>query len=116
MKHTLYEDQITHKFAVVRLPSRQVEGDTVPIRATTRWFGTREEAVATLSDRFEQDEEITLATVYTEARLARVMRLIGEYRSTQERQFLERALRRCRRAEANRRSAARRESPPERVH
>lgn len=57
MKHTLYEDPITHKFAVVRLPSRHLEGDTVPIPATTRWFGTREEAVATLSDLFEQDED-----------------------------------------------------------
>jgi hypothetical protein len=57
MRHTLYEDPLTHKFAVVRLSSRHIEGDTVPIPATARWFGTPKEAVATLSDLFEQDED-----------------------------------------------------------
>jgi hypothetical protein len=57
MRHTLYEDPLTHKFAVVRLSSRHNEGDTVPIPATARWFGTREEAAATLSDLFEQDKD-----------------------------------------------------------
>jgi hypothetical protein len=56
MKHTIYEDPITHKFAVVRLPSKFVEGDHVPIPPTARWFGTREEARATLADLFNEDE------------------------------------------------------------
>ena len=57
MRHTLYEDPITHKFAVIRLPWRYSEGDTVPIPRTARWFGTREEALATISDLFDQDED-----------------------------------------------------------
>lgn len=55
MRHTLYEDPITPRFAVVRLPSRYVEGDKVPIPPAARWFGTRKEAV--LADLFEQDED-----------------------------------------------------------
>jgi hypothetical protein len=58
MKHTLYEDPITHKFAVIRLPARFVDGDRVPVPPTARWFGTREEALATLSDLFNQDEDV----------------------------------------------------------
>lgn len=56
MRHTLYEDPITHKFAVIRLPSRCIDGDRVPIPPTARWFGTREEALATICDLFDQDE------------------------------------------------------------
>jgi len=58
MKHTLYEDPITHKFAVIRLPARFVDGDRVPVPRSARWFGTREEALATLSDLFNQDEDV----------------------------------------------------------
>jgi hypothetical protein len=58
MKHTLYEDPITHKFAVIRLPARFFDGDRVPVPRTARWFGTREEALATLSDLFNQDEDV----------------------------------------------------------
>jgi hypothetical protein len=57
MRHTLYEDPITHKFAVIRLPSRHIEGDKVPIPPTARWFDTRDEALATLSHLFDQDED-----------------------------------------------------------
>ena len=56
MRHTLYEDPVTHRFALIRLPSRYIEGEKVPIPPSARWFGTREEAVATISDLFEQDE------------------------------------------------------------
>jgi hypothetical protein len=54
MKHGLYEDPITHKFAVIRLPSMFRDGDEVPRPLTPRWFETREEAVATL---FDEDDD-----------------------------------------------------------
>ena len=53
MRHGLYEDPITHKFAVIRLPSVFREDDEVPIPPATRWFETRDEAVATL---FAEDD------------------------------------------------------------
>ena len=57
MKHAVYEDPITHKFAVIRLPSMFREGHEVAIPVTSRWFETREEAVATL---FDEDEEVAV--------------------------------------------------------
>jgi hypothetical protein len=57
MRHGLYEDPITHKFAVIRLPSMFCEGDEVAIPRRPRWFETREEAVATL---FDEDDESSL--------------------------------------------------------
>jgi hypothetical protein len=56
MKHTLYEDPVTHKFALIRLPDKFVEGDTLPIPTTVRWFTSKEDAVATLSDLLNLDE------------------------------------------------------------
>jgi hypothetical protein len=56
MKHTLYEDPITHKFALIRLPAKFVEGDALPILPTDRWFETREQAVAALPSLLNQDE------------------------------------------------------------
>ena len=56
MKHTLYENPITHKFALIRLPEHFVDGDPITIRPTDRWFDTREEAVAALPDLLNQDE------------------------------------------------------------
>jgi len=57
MKHTLYEDPLTHRFAVLRLPPRFFAGDKVPVPSTARWFRTREEALATLSELFDEDED-----------------------------------------------------------
>ena len=54
MRHGLYEDPITHRFAVIRLPTMFRDGDEVSIPRTPRWFETREEAVATL---FDEDED-----------------------------------------------------------
>jgi len=54
MRHGLYEDPITHRFAVIRLPTMFRDGDEVSIPRTPRWFETREEAVATL---FDVDED-----------------------------------------------------------
>jgi hypothetical protein len=56
MKHTLYEDPITHQFALIRLPAAFAEGDAIPILPTDRWFSTREEAVAALPELLNQDE------------------------------------------------------------
>ena len=56
MKHTIYEDPITHKFAIIRLPVKFADGDKLPILPTTQWFATREEVMATLPELFNQDE------------------------------------------------------------
>jgi hypothetical protein len=56
MKHTIYEDPITHKFAIIRLPMKFAAGDKLPILPTTQWFATREEVMATLPELFNQDE------------------------------------------------------------
>jgi hypothetical protein len=57
MRHTLYEDPVTHKFALVRMPARFLEGDKLPIPPTVRWFTTREGAVAALPSLFELDDD-----------------------------------------------------------
>jgi hypothetical protein len=56
MKHVIYEDPVTHKFALIRLPDRFLAGDKLPILPTDRWFDTREEAVAALSGLLNQEE------------------------------------------------------------
>ena len=56
MRHTLYEDPITHKFALVKMPAKFIEGDKLPIPPTVHWFTTREGAVAALASLFEVDD------------------------------------------------------------
>ena len=56
MKYTLYEDPITHKYAVLRLPDKFVDGDRLIVLPTDRWFESREQAVATLSELFDREE------------------------------------------------------------
>ena len=56
MKHTLYEDPITHRFALIRLPDKFADGVTVPIPPPDRWFSTRKEAVAALPELRNQAE------------------------------------------------------------
>jgi hypothetical protein len=56
MKHTIYEDPVTHKFALVKLPEKFIEGDKLPIPHNTQWVTTREDAVAALRGLFEVDE------------------------------------------------------------
>jgi hypothetical protein len=56
MKHALYEHPVTHRFAVVRLPPRFIDGDRVIPPPHVQWFSTREEALATLSNLFDQDD------------------------------------------------------------
>jgi hypothetical protein len=50
VKHTIYADRKTGKFAWVVVPPRFVTGDKLPIPPTTRWFDTREQAVAAVAD------------------------------------------------------------------
>jgi hypothetical protein len=50
VKHTLYEDPVTHRFALIKLPDKFIDGDRVHIPPTNRWFATREEAVASLAE------------------------------------------------------------------
>ena len=56
MRYTLYEDPLTHKFALLPLPSRFVEGDKLPIVAADRWFGSRVEAIAALPELLNREE------------------------------------------------------------
>ncbi len=57
MKHTIYEDPITHKFALLKVPSNFVDGDKLPIPPTAKWFTTQEDAVAALRGLFQIDDE-----------------------------------------------------------
>ena len=50
MKYTLYEDPVTHRFALVRLPDKFVDDDKLLILPTERWFDSREEAIAALPE------------------------------------------------------------------
>jgi hypothetical protein len=58
MKHTLYEHPVTHRFAVIRLPPRFIDGDSLVPPPSVQWFATREEALATLSNLFDQEEDV----------------------------------------------------------
>ena len=55
MRYTLYEHPVTHKFALVRLPDKFVDGDELPILPTERWFDNREEAIAALPELLNQE-------------------------------------------------------------
>jgi hypothetical protein len=57
MKHGLFEHPVTHQFAMIRLPPRFIDGDRVVPPPGARWFGTREEALATLSNLLDDDED-----------------------------------------------------------
>jgi hypothetical protein len=57
MKHALYEHPVTHAFALIRLPPRFAEGDTLEIRPSDYRFRTREEAIAALPELFNLDDE-----------------------------------------------------------
>ena len=56
MRYTLYEDPISRKFALIRLPNGFLEGDRLPILATDRWFDSREAVVAALPELFDREE------------------------------------------------------------
>jgi hypothetical protein len=56
MKYTIYQDPLTHKFAVLPLPNPFVDGDKLPILATDRWFDSHEEAVSALPELLNREE------------------------------------------------------------
>lgn len=56
MKYTIYEDSLTHQFALLPLPNGFVDGDKLPIVATDRWFGSRAEAIAALPELLNREE------------------------------------------------------------
>ena len=55
MKYAIYEDPVTHRFALIQLPDKFCEGDKVQVRPSDRWFESREDAVAALPDLLEQE-------------------------------------------------------------
>ena len=50
MKYAIYEDSVAHRFALVRLPDKFIDGDKLPIPPTNWWFDSHEEAVAALPE------------------------------------------------------------------
>ena len=56
MKYALYEDPITHKFAIIALPKQFAAGDPVPRPPADQLFDTRDEATATLRDLLDREE------------------------------------------------------------
>jgi hypothetical protein len=56
MRYTIYESPQTRKFALVPVPLRYAEGDKVLTVAADRWFGSREEAAASVRQLFDRDE------------------------------------------------------------
>jgi hypothetical protein len=56
MKYTIYEDPLTRKFALLPLPSRFVDGDTLPVVTSDRWFDSHEQAVAAVPDLLNREE------------------------------------------------------------
>jgi hypothetical protein len=57
MKHVLFEHPVTHQFAMIKLPPSYLEGDRVVPPPGVRWFDTREQALATLSNLLDDDDE-----------------------------------------------------------
>jgi hypothetical protein len=55
----IYEDPRTNRFALLALPNRFIDGDSLPISNVDRWFGSREEAIAALPDLLNRDEPDT---------------------------------------------------------
>jgi hypothetical protein len=55
VKYAIYEDPVTHRFALIQLPDEFFEGDKVQVRPSDRWFESREEAVAALPDLLNQE-------------------------------------------------------------
>jgi hypothetical protein len=50
VKYAIYEDAVTHRFALIELPAKFVDGDDVPVPPADPWFDSREEAVAALPE------------------------------------------------------------------
>lgn len=68
MKHALYEHPITHKFALIRLPKAFVDGDPVPSTTSAHWYSDREQAIASLAELFNQNDDVVSDTPPPRAR------------------------------------------------
>jgi hypothetical protein len=55
MKFTIYEDPATHKFAILPLPDKFIDGDKLVIPPTDRWFDSHEAAVAALPELLSEE-------------------------------------------------------------
>jgi hypothetical protein len=56
MKYTIYENPLTHKFTLIRLPNHFIDGDQLPILPTDRWFDSHDEAIAALPELLNREE------------------------------------------------------------
>ena len=56
MKHAIYEDPVTGKFALIRVPLTFAEGDELPIPPTVQWLETRDSILAALPGLLDADE------------------------------------------------------------
>lgn len=56
MRYLIYEDAVTHKFALFPLPKQFVDGDPLPAIVADRWFDSHQEAIAALPELFDRDE------------------------------------------------------------
>ena len=68
MKYTIYEDPHTHKFALIELPPRFLEGDDLPLAEVNHWFGSRDEAIAALPDLLDREEPDSATAKTTQPR------------------------------------------------
>jgi len=50
VKYAIYEDPVTHRFALVQLPDKFIDGDKLNVLPTQRWFDSHEAAVAALPE------------------------------------------------------------------
>jgi hypothetical protein len=50
VKYAIYEDPVTRRFALIRVPDKFIDGDKLPILPTERWFESHEDAVAALPE------------------------------------------------------------------
>jgi len=50
VKYAIYEDPVTRRFALIRVPDKFIDGDKLPILPTERWFDSHEDAVAALPE------------------------------------------------------------------
>ena len=57
MKHTIYEDPVTRKFALIRVPPTFAEGDKLPNPPTVQWLDTRDGVLTALPGLLDADED-----------------------------------------------------------
>jgi hypothetical protein len=59
MTYTIYQDSLTHKFALLALSARSVGRDRLPVVETDRWYDSCQEAIAALSDLLNREDSET---------------------------------------------------------